>query len=70
MLNFRNAFIANLTNTKVDLQALEPTYTSIEELKRWTKDRHGAKDVEELEEKMKKLTESISKEEDGNLHEI
>jgi len=69
MLNFRNAFIANLTNPKVDLQALEPKYTSIEELKRWTKDRHGAKDVEELENKLNKLTESISKE-DGNLHEV
>jgi adenylosuccinate synthase len=68
MLNFRNAFITNLTNPKVDLQALEPKYTSIEELKRWTKDRHGFKDVEELEQKIKKLTESISKEEDGNLH--
>ena len=69
MLNFRNAFIANLTNPKINLESLEPKYTSIEELKKWTKDRHGAKDVEELEEKLKKLTESISNNtEDGNLH--
>lgn len=70
MLNFRNAFIENLSNPKINLEALKPTYTSIEELKKWTKDRHGMADVILLENKLKEKSESILEKEDGAICEV